>query len=97
MKNLIPEDLLTRIEETPEHVLMSSGSGSEKYAKLALTLNNIEAGKSIVYSIQEFKKMFGASSSFKSYMKKCLKKLGVKDPGIYYDNEKVYVFNRRKV
>lgn len=96
MDSKIPEDLLERIEETPSFLLVGSiKDSSVRNKKIALTINNLKQGQSLVYSQEEAIKMFG--KNFRASLKTSLKNYGVKRPAVCIEKDKVYVFNRCEV
>jgi len=99
MDNKIPEDMLERVAVLPEHVRLHSGRQGKGaiYAKIATTLNHIKTGESLVYSDEEFNKVFGGKPWNLNNLRISLKGLGIKKPGIHKDNGKVWIFNRTEV
>lgn len=95
--NKIDDDLQDRIGVVPEHVMMiaNKGKAGVRNAKIAVALNSMKSGNSIIYSEKEFLSTFGKNG--KATLVSALKKLNVSKPAVHTDNGKVYVFSRGEV
>lgn len=92
MRNALPEALLPKIVERPEHLGVSIHTErSKKYNELALMLNNMAATKALAFSVPELTKMFG--KTWKGNIKWHMRQRKIKCV-IALESEVVYIWKR---
>lgn len=91
MKNVIPEEMQKRIVERPEH--LTNRKSSEKYEKLKVALELMNATHAIIYTKEEIKTMFG--SCYKQSIKTSLAKRGMKKVRMSEEKGMVYIWQTK--